>query len=132
VSDSDDSERPALGPTIAEYGITIDTLDEHDLDAFPFGVIQLDRNGRVLAYNQYEEELAQMDREDVLGKNFFFEVAPCTRVREFYGRFTDGVEARALDANFGFVFRFEHGTRHVEITMHYRQSDDTIWVVVRG
>ena len=127
-----DPSAPPVGPTIAEMGITIDTLDERDLDDYPFGIIQLDERGRILAYNLYEERLAQLRREDVLDKHFFFEVAPCTRVREFYGRFTDGVAAGALEATFGFVFPFEHGDRHVEITMSYRASDETVWVIVRG
>lgn len=121
-----------LAPTLAEHGITIERLDEADLDAFPFGVIQLDTTGRILAYNLYEERLAQRRREDVLDRNFFFQVAPCTRVRAFYGRFCDGVRARALDVHFSFIFRFPHGDRPVDVTMHYRQHDDTIWVIVQG
>lgn len=121
-----------LAPTLAEHGITIDRLDEAELDAYPFGVIQLSAKGTILAYNLYEERLAQRRREDVLGKNFFFQVAPCTRVREFYGRFCDGLRVGALDAQFSFIFRFPSGDRPVDVTMHYRQRDDTIWVIVQG
>jgi photoactive yellow protein len=118
-------------PTIAELGIVVDDLDPADLDGHPFGVIQLSETGRVLAYNAYEEQLARLRREDVVGKHFFFEVAPCTRVRAFYGRFVDGVAIGALDVTFGFVFPFEHGAREVEITMWRRDVDGTIWVLVR-
>ncbi|MEO1267715.1 MAG: PAS domain-containing protein [Myxococcota bacterium] len=123
---------PEHHPSLVEMGIRIEALDAEDLDSYPFGVIQLDSAGRVLAYNLYEEELAQLKRQDVLGKNFFFEVAPCTRVRRFYGRFLDGVEAGALDATFGFVFPFAHGERQVEVSLFFRASDQTVWVVVRG
>lgn len=118
------------GPSIAELGIVVEDLDPDDIDDHPFGVIQLDVRGRILAYNAYEEKLARLRREDVLGKHFFFEVAPCTRVRAFYGRFLDGVALGTLDVTFGFVFPFAHGERHVEITMWYR--DETVWVLVRG
>lgn len=123
---------PPSRPVFAELGIRVDDLDEAMLDTYPFGIIQLDNRGRVLRYNAYEESLARMRREDVLGKNFFFQVAPCTRVRAFYGRFLDGVAAKALEARFGFVFAFEHGDREVQVTMAYRASDDTVWVLVQG
>ena len=118
-------------PTIAELGIVVDDLDPDDLDSHPFGVIQLSESGRILAYNAYEERLARRRREEVVGKHFFFEVAPCTRVRAFYGRFLDGVAIGSLDATFGFVFAFPHGPREVEITMWRRDVDATIWVLVR-
>jgi photoactive yellow protein len=101
------------------------------LDRYPFGVVRLDRSGRVLTYNLFEERLARVRREDVLGKSFFFEVAPCTRVRAFYGRFADGVARRELFATFGFVFRFPHGTCRVTVSMIYERRDDSVWVLIR-
>lgn len=119
-------------PEIAELEIEIPGLDEAALDDRPFGIIKLDRTGKVRAYNLYEERLARRRREDVLGKSFFFEVAPCTRLRQFYGRFQDGVEQRYLRATFGFVFRFPHGDRSVRVSMFYERADDSVWVIVRG
>ncbi len=119
-------------PELAEMAIRGSEVDEATLDDQPFGVIRLDRSGRILGYNLYEEQLARLRREDVIGKSFFLEVAPCTQVRAFYGRFMDGVAKRSLKATFSFVFKFSHGERNVEITMFYRQQDDTIWVLVRG
>jgi len=115
-----------------EFDIRVMSMNERELDAQPFGVIRLDASGRVLSYNLYEERLARCDRREVIGKNFFIEVAPCTRVRRFYGRFLDGVSRRSLHATFGFVFAFAHGERTVEITLFFRAQDDTVWVLVRG
>lgn len=117
---------------LAELDILVTELDPSTLDEQPFGIIGLDPVGRVLEYSLYEQRLARMRREDVLGKNFFLEVAPCTRVKAFYGRFLDGVARRSLRARFGFVFPFPHGERAVEIAMVYRREDDTVWVLVRG
>lgn len=128
MGDLEDRRRP----TIAEFGIIVDDLDKTQIDAHPFGVIQLDTSGKILAYNTYEEQLAGLRREDVIGKHFFFEVAPCTKVRAFYGRFLDGVALKALNATFGFVFPLPQGPRQVEITMWYRERDETIWLLVRG
>lgn len=130
MSSQDDSNPET--PEFAELGILDQEIDEDLLDEQPFGIIRLDAAGRILNYNLYEEKLARLNRRDVKGKNFFFEVAPCTRVRQFYGRFVDGVERRALKATFSFKFLFDHGTRNVEITLLYRSTDDTVWVIVRG
>ena len=117
---------------LAELEILVTGLSESQLDQQPFGIIQLDADGRVQQYNLYEQQLAQLERSDVLGKTFFLRVAPCTRVKQFYGRFVDGVRQRSLRARFGFVFPFEHGERRVEIAMFYRHEDHSVWVLVRG
>ena len=119
-------------PELAELAIYETQIDEELLDEQPFGIIRLDSSGRILNYNLYEEKLARRSREEVVGKNFFFEVAPCTKVRKFYGRFLDGVERRSLKATFSFNFAFAHGDRKVEITLLYRSVDDSVWVIVRG
>ena len=88
--------------------------------------------GKVLSYNTYEEKLAKRSRHDVVGKNFFLQVAPCTKVRSVYGRSLDGVERRSLRARFDFVFELDDGPRPLEVTLLYREQDDTVWVIVRG
>ncbi len=114
-----------------DLGILVN-LSAEELDRQPYGVIRLDRAGTVLTFNRYEEKLSRKKRDDVLWKNFFNEVAPCTKVREFYGRFLEGVKARRMNVTFGFVFPFPHGVRHVDISLFYKENDDTVWVIVRG
>jgi photoactive yellow protein len=83
----------------------------------PYGLVVLDREGRVVAYNDTESRLARLAKDRVIGKNFFLEVAPCTRVREFEGRFRAFAagETRTMVETFDFVFQFAHGTQHVSI-----------------
>jgi photoactive yellow protein len=131
VTQLDADEQPPPGPTLAELGHHVEDLDPEAIDACPFGVIQLDRQGRILRYNAYEEELAGRLRADVIGKSFFSEVAPCTRVRAFYGRFLDGLSRGSIHATFGFVFPFASGARRVEITLFY-QGGEEVWLLVRG
>lgn len=77
-------------------------------DALPVGVVVLDANGDVKAFNRHEELLAQRQRERVLGKSFFHEVAPCMNVRELAGRFFRGVNDGGLDTRVEFSFPFPH------------------------
>jgi photoactive yellow protein len=108
-----------------------DVLTETELDTLPMGMIQLDRNGKVLKFNQTESDLARMDKSEALGRSFFDEVAPCTKVQEFHGRFVEGVEKKSLHTVFDYVFRFRDGRqKNVVISMFYSASTETVWVCV--
>ncbi|HEY1087902.1 MAG TPA: PAS domain-containing protein [Archangium sp.] len=107
-----------------------DTLAPDELDALPFGMIQLDAQGKILKFNKTEAELAQLNRRRQLGRNFFEDVAPCTKVKEFHGRFLDGVARRRLYETFGFVFKFAHGPRNVAITLFWSDATQSVWVLV--
>jgi photoactive yellow protein len=92
-------------------------VDFATLDLLPDGIVIVDAVGTVLYYNAREEQIAGRRREDVIGRNFFTEVAPCTRVAEFYGRFQE-IVAQAVDrASFAFEFPFKNEVRKVEITL---------------
>ncbi|HEY0019198.1 MAG TPA: PAS domain-containing protein [Longimicrobium sp.] len=109
-----------------------DVLTEAELDGLPVGMIQLDRSGTVLKFNQTESSLARMDKSEALGRSFFDEVAPCTKVQEFYGKFVEGVENRNLHTVFPYQFRFRDGRqKNVVISMFYSGSTETVWVLVQ-
>jgi photoactive yellow protein len=99
-------------------------IDFATLDLLPYGIIVVDEDGVILYYNAREEEIANRRREEVLGKNFFSEVAPCAQVREFYGRFKETMERAGLVADFHFHFPFPERPREVEITLTSFQKDD--------
>jgi photoactive yellow protein len=108
----------------------VDVPFEH-LDALPFGAIVVDLNGVIVAYNQYEARLARQDRDAVLGKNFFRDVAPCTSVRAFEGRmlsFAAGKEA--VGERFNYFFPFAHGPVDVTITFLKLRGKDQILIAV--
>lgn len=107
------------------------TLTSEALDALPFGAIQLDPNGTVLAYNRAEEQISGRKRDEVVGKNFFTEVAPCTHVRKFYGAFQSGVDRHSLNEVFDFTFRFPGRPRDVRIRMIYSGTPRPgVWIFV--
>jgi photoactive yellow protein len=108
----------------------LDDVGAEALDALPVGLIRLDREGRILHYNTAESHLARRAPEEVLGKNFFDEVAPCTQVREFKGRFVEGVQRRDLFETFHFSFRFPWREVGVRITLFYSRVSDTVWALI--
>ena len=103
-------------------------LTAEELDALPVGAIQLDDAGIIVSYNKAEERISGRSAAEVVGKNFFSEVAPCTRVKRFYGAFQTGIERRDLNEVFDFTFRFPSGTREVRIRMIY--SALRVWIFV--
>lgn len=108
----------------------VDSLTPQKLDELPQGAIQLDPSGKVLQYNLVEQRLANLKRENVVGRNFFREVAPCTNVKEFYGRFVEGVRKKSLHETFRYHFSFVTNPTDVSVTLHYSATTDSVWVFV--
>lgn len=102
------------------------------IDELPFGAIQLDRAGVIRVYNRFEEHFAKRTREEVVGRNFFTEVAPCTKVKTFYGAFEEGVSRRDLNEVFDFRFDFPTGPRSVRIRMIFASTPapEGVWIFV--
>ncbi|BDE07598.1 hypothetical protein WPS_28740 [Vulcanimicrobium alpinum] len=106
-------------------------LGETEVDALPFGLIGVDATGTIEQYNAYESRLARLSKERVIGRNFFRDVAPCTAVKEFQGRFErfaaepgDGAES------FDFEFRFPFGRQFVNITFLRSAKSGQIKILV--
>ena len=109
----------------------LESLDAAKLDELPFGTIKLDRKGTILDFNLYEAKLTGRVPEQVIGKNFFEEVAPCTNVKEFAGRYRAGVAKGELHAVFPYKFDFKMAPRDVTVTLFYSKTTDQGWVFVR-
>lgn len=109
----------------------IDSLSVEELDNLPCGAIQLDIEGKILKFNEYESQLAQLNKESVIGKNFFKEVAPCTDVQEFYGLFKEGVQKKQLYEKFRYHFAFKQNPRNVLVKLFFSDITQTVWVFVQ-
>lgn len=105
-------------------------LSAADLDKLPFGAIRLDRRGNIVNFNAVEVCLSGLKAADIIGKNFFTEVAPCTNVREFAGRFREGIADKSLHVVFPYSFNFKP-PRSVTVTLYYHPATDSAWVLVR-
>lgn len=107
----------------------LDRLTVEEMDAIPYGVVQLDRDGRVLSYNRAEaENVGVMPRP--LGQHFFFGVAPSANVPEFYGKFLEGVAQEKLDDTFSFTFSCALMPRRVMVRQYFSMRTGTVWLFV--
>ena len=109
----------------------VEAMNPAQLDALPFGAIQLDAVGNVLNYNLAEARLTGRDPKRVIGKNFFTEVAPCTNVQAFAGRFREGMAKKEMHIIFPYRFDFEMAPRDVTVTLFYSAHGNSAWVFVR-
>ena len=105
-------------------------MTDAQLDALPFGVICLDRGGKVLRYNLFEARLARLDRAQVLGKDFFRRIAPCTATPEFEGRVRTFFDTVQPSERFTYLFDFKFGAQRVEIELVREARNERVYLLV--
>ncbi len=106
-----------------------DSLSDEALDALPYGMMQLDEAGTILRYSAAESRLSGLTVDECVGRNFFDEIAPCTHVADFQGRFAAGVAQARLDETFNFQFAFRP-PRDVRVHLFYSKATRSVWVKV--
>ena len=106
-------------------------LNEEDIDDLAFGAIKLDAEGTVLSYNTAESEITGRKAADVIGKNFFTDVAPCTKTPTFQGRFMAGVKSGNLNLVFDYVFDNKMRPTEVRVQMRKAAVGDAYWIFVK-
>lgn len=99
-------------------------------DRMPFGIIELDLSGIIVAYNMGEAKISGRNPKDMIGRHFFDDIAPCTKTPDFYGRFKAGVEKGSLNARFDYIFAHQMDPITVRVTMITSQLDDQTRVLV--
>ena len=106
-------------------------LSPEEIDQLAFGAVQLDRKGTILQYNDAEASITGRAKTDVLGKNFFRDVAPCTNAPGFKGVFDAGVREGNLNTMFEYVFDYRMAATRVKIHMKKAIIGDTFWIFVK-
>jgi len=106
-------------------------MNDKELDELAFGAVQLDADGNIVHYNAMEGEITGRKPEDMKGRNFFREVAPCTDSPEFRGKFQEGVASGNLNALFEYTFDYQMTPTKVKVHMKKSLSGDTYWVFVK-
>jgi len=105
-----------------EPGDQLSKCTPTELDALEYGVIRLADDGRVLLYNAAESALSGLTPEQVVGRDFFTQVAPCTNNRLLRDRFLRGVQRGDFD--FELAYTFTYRMRPTNVRLHvYREPD---------
>ena len=101
------------------------------LDQLAFGAIELDATGRILKYNATEGAITGRNPANVVGKNFFTDVAPCTNRPEFRGKFDAGVKSGNRNTLFEYVFDHQMKPTRVKVHMKSAVLGGTYWIFVK-
>lgn len=101
------------------------------IEALPFGAVLLDREGNVLKYNGTEAMISGRDPSTVVNKNFFTEVAPCSRGKRFHAEFLKFHRDGQVNTMFDYAFDYKMEETYVRI--HMKSSDDgqTCWLFIK-
>ena len=96
------------------------TMSEKELNSLPFGIIRINALGDILYYNNAQAVLAHREKLTTIGLNFFRDVAPCTDVKNFHGRFNDFVQLpQSKIEPFSFFFRFAWESKPVKVNITF-------------
>lgn len=99
---------------LADY---LQSIPEPDGNRFSFGFIRVDWVGTILEYNMAESEIMGVDPNWAIGKNFFNDVATCTKPEAFYGLFAEGVRVGFLNVVFDYTFVHRGTASSVKVHM---------------
>lgn len=106
----------------------IATMTEAELDALPFGILELDGRGTVMRINRTEGEIVGYDPASAVGKNFFTDIAPCADTPAFRGRFDQGVASGELKSTF--EYRYD-GQRKASVWVHMMGRNNRFFVMAK-
>jgi photoactive yellow protein len=104
-------------------------LTPQRLDELPYGVIRVDSDGAIVAFNAYESAASGLSRPEVVGRPFA-EVAPCSRVKQFAGAIAEGVRAGKLDRVLRFVFPTHRALSVVSVRLYLDPEWQSVWIFV--
>jgi photoactive yellow protein len=106
-------------------------MKQTQLDMLDFGCVKVDDEGKILGYNRWQSEFANVAVDEAVGKNFFRELAPCTNNRLVFGRFKQGVAGGSLDVVVSYAFTYRMRPTLVKVHLYREPKTRTNWVMVR-
>lgn len=114
--------------TFDDVAITnmLGTLNEAALDELPFGVVGLDGENAVELYNAHEERSSGLSRDIVVGRHFFFDVAPCMNNYLVAERLLEA----PLDVTLPYVLTFRMRPTPVRLRLLRAAEAPRRWVLV--
>ncbi|MES1182336.1 MAG: PAS domain-containing protein [Myxococcales bacterium] len=105
------------------------SLDAPALDSLPFGVVRLDRDGKVTFFSRAEAKQSGFGDRPALGRTFFTEIAPCMGSPELLRRIESARDAGTLDILFEQVGDFEDATRELRVRIKSATKGE-LWVFI--
>jgi photoactive yellow protein len=84
-----------------------------------------------MKYNEGEAAIVGRTPDQVIGKNFFNDVAPCTKSHQFMGRFKTAVAEGSVNVMFEYAFDYKMKPTKVRVQLKSVSVDQGIWVFIK-
>jgi photoactive yellow protein len=97
----------------------------------PFGAVLLDRQGTIVKYNKAESIIANRNPADVIGRNFFNEIAPCAKGKRFHGEFLKFHQTGQINVMFDYRFAYKGADVGVRIHLKSQPDGQYCWLFVK-
>lgn len=120
-------EDAALAFDTCGLAARLSALADAELDALPYGVVEMDLAGHVLRYNATEARYSGLPREWVQGRHFFRDVAPCSNNRHVAGRY----EQASLDETLAYTFALRMKPVPVTLRLLKKVGSARMFLLVR-
>lgn len=136
TNDSAQESAPQNQPPLPnDILVNLDDLDDDELDALSAGTFCVDDQGTIRRVNKNVLEWPDVNADsadDLLGRNFFEDVAPATKNVLFQGRFEEHADEDAMDEHFFYTYVSKRDAT-MNLTIHlYRKSEASHnWIVFR-
>ena len=105
--------------------------DKNSLNQLAIGAIEVDVEGNIQYYSRAESELTGLEPDEVVGKNFFRDVAPCCRNRNFLDHFEKVVQKKAREERFEYLFTDAIKPVRVKVILKSSLIDDDYWIFIK-
>lgn len=105
----------------------LETLSSEETDMLPYGVVALDQEGLVVAYNRTEARLAGLPAASVIGSHFFLSIAQCMNNFMVAQRFEDEKE---LDTVINYMLTFRMRPTPVRLRLLQGAAASRRWILV--
>jgi photoactive yellow protein len=96
----------------------VSQIEEMPLEALhelPFGVVRVDREGKVTFFSRTEASQSGFGDRVAVGRGFFTEIAPCMGTPTFLARIERAAAEGTLDVTFEHVGDFDDADREITI-----------------
>ena len=105
--------------------------DPSRAELLPFGAIMVNQHGDVLRYNHVESGFSGRAVTDVVGRNFFNDIAPCAKGQIFYNHFFRAVADGQVNTMFDYQFDYKMQATNVRIHMKSQDAAKGIWIFIK-
>jgi photoactive yellow protein len=122
------------GQQLADPGLldALEALPLDRIDHLGFGLIVMDRDGRVIGYNQAESQLSGLPVSEVTGRDFFVDIGPCTNNYLIAQRYQDSRDrSEELDEQLDYVFTYRMAPTPVRLRLLARPGSARQYLVVQ-